>query len=107
MDIDNIDLNYILQEIEKKPGLYLGDFDVYNLWSFIGAYKIFKTKFTQKDIIFINKFNEWVANYYGEKSKTKSWANIIISNVSPYGAFNEFFKLYKEWYKEEFGEDAW
>ena len=107
MDIKNIDLNYILQEIEKRPGLYLGNFDVYNLWSFISAYKVFKINFTQKDKAFFKNFNEWIENYYGEENKTKGWAQIIVFHKSPYGAFEEFFKLYKEWYKEEFGEDAW
>ena len=62
---------------------------------------------TKKEEAFFRNFNKWVAKYYNEESKTQSWATILVYNTSPYGAYRKFFELYKLWYREEFGKDAW
>jgi hypothetical protein len=105
--VKKLTLNYLLKDIEIKPGLYLGNIDIYNLYSLLTGFNILRDSLVCDEIIFFTKFNDWIRIYYGNESKVKNWVQLIVFYESPYGAYETFFKLYKEWHKEEFGEDAW
>jgi len=66
-------------------------------------------KLSKEEKLFQDNFNKWVCSYYNKIDLDAKWNNLILYRNfnSTEQALYEFFKLYKQWYKEEFGEDAW
>jgi len=64
---------------------------------------------TKEDKLFRDNFSKWVCNYYNRKESDLEWDSLILfMNFNSYEqALDVFLKLYKQWYQEEFGEDAW
>lgn len=115
MKFDNIEeLNDLIREMEKRLELFIGDNNLSKLFCFIDGFMyskyINKISLTQKEEKYSNNFYGWVKKYYEYPSDIWAGTEAIImfhSGPSNQEATKTFFKLYKQWHKEEFGEDAW
>ena len=115
MKINNIkELNDLLREMEKRLELFIGDNNLGRLFCFIDGFlyskDINQIPFTVKEEKYNSDFYKWLKKYYEHSSDICAGIeNIIMFHAGPNNrqATKVFFELYKEWYKEEFGEDAW
>ena len=115
MKVNNIkELNDLIYEMEKRLGLFIGNNDLGRLFCFIDGFLYSKdinnVPFTVKEKKYIKNFYKWIKKYYKYYPDTSvGTEEIIIFYVKSnnHEATKEFFKLYKQWHKEEFGEDAW
>jgi len=105
-----MNLNQHLKFLDEK---YLMKFRGYNidmLDMFIDTYLLCVYDFkiiSLSEKRFQRDFHNWVKEYYSAP-KDRSWSSTILYyEASHRVAIEKFFKLYKQWYKEEFGEDAW
>jgi len=109
------ELNDLFREMEKRLPMYVGCWDLGRMLSYINGYTHFKTidkQFTEKEQHYFDNFYPWLLNYYNIdiSSNTVSGLEGIIkfhSGLCPKENVKHFFHLYKQWYHEEFGEDAW
>ena len=96
----------------KRP--YLLDRDINYLAALING-TIFSQEIhgnlSKENRLFKEEFNKWICHThsYYEKDENVTWDNVILfRNFNSRGqALDVFLKLYKEWYIEKFGEDAW
>ena len=105
-----MELNEFINLIEKRPQMYMECLNINDLGKIIRVYVDVKFKnniISEKENIFISKFNDWIEKYYDAPIHTGWISNILYFEISHTNAVNKFFELYKQWYKEEFGEDAW
>jgi hypothetical protein len=90
----------ILEKIKAKPGMYLGQPSVLDLFVFLAGYKTARRELgiepTDREITFYEGFNEFVQSFYQIHS-SKSWAKIIESNcIDDRHGFDKFFELLAE-----------
>ena len=123
MRLDNIkELNDLIREMEKRLEFFIGDNNLGRLLSFINGFIYSKyinqiplTKkedlyYTYKEDLYHSTFYEWLKTYYEHPSDISLGKESIImfyAGPSHSQATKNFFELYKQWHKEEFGEDAW
>jgi hypothetical protein len=115
MIINNIEeLNDLIREMEKRTGLFIGYSDLGRLLSFLDGFiyskDINNIPYTQKEQFYIDNFYKWLVNYYAYPPDISAGVESIIkfhAGLSPEEEAKLFFCLYKQWHKEEFGEDAW
>jgi len=95
----------------KRP--YLLDRDINYLAALING-TIFSQEIhgnlSKENRLFKEKFNKWIyKKFHYKKDLDITWDNLVLlwSLNSKEQALDLFLKLYKEWYIEEFGEDAW
>ena len=98
------ELNEFLSVLEKRPLMYIGEYNINYLSMFIGGY----IKGKKIDYNEFGEFQFWVMKYLELPRRSVGWAKVIdCYSASQKEAVEYFFKLYKQWYKDEFGEDAW
>lgn len=115
MKLDNIkELNDLINEMDKRLEMFIGDNNLGRLFCFIDGFiyskSIHKIPFTKKEVLYNNNFYTWLKKYYEHPSDIWAGTEAIImfhAGLSNKEATKNFFKLYKEWHKEEFGEEAW
>jgi hypothetical protein len=93
----NSGLFEILAKIKAKPGTYLGDSSVSDLFVFLAGYKIARRELgvnpTERELVFYEGFHEFVQNCYQIHS-SKSWAKIIMLYCADEKqGFDRFFEL--------------
>ena len=114
MSLNINELNDLLREMEKRTGLFIGYSELGRLLSYLDGFlyskKINDIPCTHKEQSYIDNFYNWLKKYYGYPSDISAGKERIIrfnANLSPEEEVKLFFCLYKQWHKEEFGEDAW
>jgi len=104
-------LNKLIKNMEINPLRYIGEYDIEKLSIFITAFlygKDVSQTMTTREKIFREKFSFWVRDYYNAPEISVGWADILYFYEGLHKpAIETFFELYKQWYQEEFGEDAW
>lgn len=91
----------LIDAIEKRPPMYIGDNKITSLNAFLAGYRT-ATSFhdIQDEKVFppFRYFFDWTALKYGRTSSTMGWCNIILeeNNNDENKSLKEFFKLYKE-----------
>jgi len=114
MKLNIKELNDLIREMEKRLELFIGDNNLGRLLSFIDAFiyskYINQIPLTKKEDLYHSTFYEWLRTYYEHPSDTSAGIECIImfhAGPSHSQATKNFFELYRQWHKEEFGEDAW
>lgn len=93
------DLYILLQEIRKRPGIYLGKPSLERLWAFINGYKSHKSYDPDTDNC-LDGFNDYVYEYY-HLHTDHDWSRIIqFFNESEESAFYEFYRLFDAFMKK-------
>jgi len=106
--------NQILELIEKRYSLYFNEYNINDLDIFLQGCHValyLDDNENNSPSVFY-KFCEWLLEYYSIPNyipeESSSYEKILLFyNGSHEKAVKTFFKLYKQWHKEEFGEDAW
>ena len=103
-------LNELLKDMEKNGvEKYIGEVSFDRFYLFIIGY-YYNKETTLEGVDLVYDFTEYTKKYFGSSdSSTLGWAEFIkfYSGGCHKTAIDTFFKLYKKWYKEKFGEDAW
>ena len=96
--------------MDEKYLMQFQDYNIEILYMFIDTYLLCAYDFKVINLSkkkFQSNFHTWVKKYY-DAPIDRNWASTILYyELSHQSAINKFFELYKQWYKEEFGEDAW
>jgi len=104
-------LNELLKDMEKNGvEKYIGEVRFERFCNFICGYKLIQQENLKEDKLPAYEFTEYTKKYFGSSnSLTLGWASFIkfYSGGCHKTAIDTFFKLYKKWHKDEFGEDAW
>ena len=101
----NKDLQFIFKEIEKRPGLYLGNgWNIYDIQSYLNGW-IWAEKdhfSNSKTESFFNNFNAWIESSY-PFGREKGWLKIInfLSLESPKTALSIFTDKYCEFTEKQ------
>jgi len=96
--MDNL-LN-LLVEIEKRPGLYIGNTDLTCLSHFLGGYCFAKTEDNSEFGKWLNNdFRVFLAERYND-NRTYNWARLIIENEVDGNSTDAFFRLLHEYLKD-------
>lgn len=89
----------LLQQIQKKPGLYIGNASISNLYMFLTGYQFARR---QLNIPLSNEekefqyFQTWLQEKFGVKT-SQSWSQIILFySADERDAFERFFNLLQE-----------
>jgi len=105
----------IIKDMIKSEGniyRYIVNKNINHLSSFLGGCiycsEIYG-QLSQEDRLFRDDFSKWVCDYYDRGDLDSEWNDLILfMNFNSYAqALDVFLELYKKWYIEEFGEDAW
>jgi hypothetical protein len=94
------DVFSLLNKIQKKPGLYIGQPSVGELFMFLAGYKAAKLEMgikpTAEELQFYREFQPWLQKRFS-LSTTNSWAKIIqFYSKNDQEAFDRFFELLNE-----------
>ncbi len=104
-------LNDLLKDMEKNGvEKYIGEVSFERFHIFIGAYNYIQRINLKEDKLEAYEFTEYTKKYfYSSESSSRGWMAFIqfYSAGCDMNAINTFFKIYKKWHKEKFGEDAW
>ena len=102
-------LHKLLKNMEKRPLMYISNYNIEVFHSFIAGYAGGRYERENKEDRNFEKFYHWLIKYYNVTKVSASWYSILLfyNSGSHQEAIEKFFKLYKQWHKEEFGEDAW
>ncbi len=107
-------LNILLKGMEGRLGMYIGCNDDFGrMCSFINGTLLGKEhtdSLLENEKEFRDTFYDYVKKHYKVSYDIfTNWEDIIFFHAGKNGkkAIEEFFKLYKIWHKERFGEYAW
>jgi len=105
----------IIKHMIKQEGniyRYIKNKNIQYLYIYLKGYlycgEIYGT-LSYEDKLFKQEFSKWVYAYYNRNDYNDRWSDVILfRNFNQEAkALDVFLKLYKQWYQEEFGEDAW
>lgn len=105
-----MELDEFIVLIKKRPQMYMACENINILGDLIRSYIDAKHKnniISEKENKFLENFTDWITCYYKAPIDTGWISNILYFEHNQKQAFSKFFELYKQWHKEEFGEDAW
>jgi len=98
-----MELNKLIDLMEKRPLMYMKNYDIEMLSTFIDGFLYGKSVSSNVSIdedLFRPNFSFWVQEYYGEKPTSHGWASVILYHEGSHRkAVEKFFELYKEWYE--------
>jgi hypothetical protein len=98
-DLDE-SIKELLNQIKKRPGVYLGKSDIFLLQAFLFGFRIaLETLDMNERIIVPLDFHDWVAKKYHLNSSVAGWASIIYEREKE-SSVEKFFELLEE-YKSE------
>lgn len=96
----------LLQQIQKKTGLYIGNTSISNLYMFLTGYQFARRQLNlplsneEKEFQY---FQPWLQEKFGVKT-SQSWSQIILFySVDERDAFERFFNLLQE-FRQQKGE---
>lgn len=89
----------LLQQIQKKPGLYIGNPSISNLYMFLNGYQFARRQLNipvsveEKEL---QHFQAWLQEKFALKT-SQSWSQIILfHSIDEREAFERFFDLFAE-----------
>lgn len=90
----------ILDKIKARPGVYLGNPSVENLFIFLVGYKTARRELgidpTEEELKFYGDFQPWLQEKFNIRTNN-SWAALIqFHSINQKEAFDRFFDLLKE-----------
>lgn len=90
----------ILDKIKARPGMYLGNPSVDNLFMFLVGYKTARRELniepTEEELKFYREFQPWLQKRFGIRTN-HSWATLIqFRSMSEKEAFDRLFELLEE-----------
>lgn len=93
-----IDFYSLLQEIKKRPTLYLAKYSIFDFQSFYHGYGFARHELglpkTQEEKEF-EEFMQWIRSIYSVKTR-QSWANIILfHSADEREALDKMFELFE------------
>jgi len=93
----------LINDIRKKPVLYIGQKSISNLYMFLNGYRHACYEHglsSSEDEKIFRDFQEWTQQYFSIKI-SQSWSNIILfhSPNEDY-AFDQFFELFNQFINE-------
>ena len=99
------DLLTIINKIKTKPGMYIGQPTITNLFMFLVGYKTARRELgikpNEAELIFQKEFQPWLQKHFGVET-VNSWAKIIsFYTIDEKEAFNYFFELFDEFFQEK------
>lgn len=93
----------LLQQIKKKPGLYIGNASISNLYMFLIGYQFARRQLnvpTSAEEQEFQRFQPWLQEKFGLKT-SQSWSQIILfHSTNEQDAFDRFFHLFAEFLQE-------
>ncbi len=95
----NNELRLLLEEIKKRPSMYIGSKSLSNLRIYIDGflYGICTTSGKENLTSFLFGFQEWIANKFDVKTM-QHWSSIIrFFSVDDIEAFDKFYELLNEY----------
>ncbi|BAU11325.1 hypothetical protein LEP3755_18180 [Leptolyngbya sp. NIES-3755] len=93
----------ILDQIKARPGMYLGNPSVENLFMFLVGYKTARRELgiepTEEELKFYGDFQPWLQEKFNIRTNN-SWAALIqFHSVNQKEAFDRFFHLLDEFHQ--------
>lgn len=92
-----------LQQIQKKPGLYIGNASISNLYMFLTGYQFARRQLNvpiSAEEQEFQRFQPWLQEKFGLKT-SQSWSQIILFySADERDAFDRFFHLLDEFLQE-------
>ncbi len=89
----------LLQQIKKKPGLYIGNASISNLYMFLTGYQFARRQLnipTSIEEQEFQHFQPWLQEKFGVQT-SQSWSQIILFySANEQDAFERFFNLLHE-----------
>ena len=95
----------ILRKVQTRPGMYIGNVSISDLFVFLAGYKTARLELgiepSPEELEFYREFQPWLQNRF-QVQTVNSWANIIrLYSQDEKEAFNYFFKLLDEFLSRE------
>ena len=94
-----IDFYQLVQEIKKRPTLYLGRASIFDFQSFYHGYILARNQLGLPKTIEEKEFEEfleWIRSIYPVKTR-QSWANIVLfHSADERDALNKLFELFED-----------
>ncbi|MFZ4663030.1 MAG: hypothetical protein ACOYNY_38855 [Caldilineaceae bacterium] len=95
----NYNYDELLQQIKKKPGLYIGNASISNLYMFLTGYQFARRQLNipiSTEEQEFQYFQPWLQEKFDVKT-SQSWSQIILFySADERDAFERFFNLLKE-----------
>ncbi|OQY46414.1 MAG: hypothetical protein B6242_07835 [Anaerolineaceae bacterium 4572_78] len=94
----------LLQQIQHKPGLYLGQISISNLYMFLQGYSFARRQLNippSKEEQLFREFQPWLQQRFNVQT-SQAWSQIILLTVlDEQDAFNRFFDLLGEFLQHQ------
>jgi hypothetical protein len=94
----------VLQQIQKKPGLYIGNASISNLYMFLTGYQFARRQLNipvSTEEQEFQRFQPWLQEKFGLKT-SHSWSQIILFySTDERDAFERFFNLLQEFWQHK------
>jgi hypothetical protein len=95
----------ILEKVKAKPGMYIGQASLTNLFMFLAGYKTALREVgilpNEQEMEFHREFQPWIQKKF-QLQTVNSWANIILLySVDEKEAFSYFFRLLEEFLQRD------
>ena len=94
----------LLYQIKKKPGLYIGNPSIENLYMFLTGYSFARRELNVSPSAEENEFRQfqpWLQKKFNLKT-SQSWSQIILSfTLNEEDGFKRFFELFEEFTEEQ------
>ncbi|MCE7984676.1 MAG: hypothetical protein DYG89_26185 [Caldilinea sp. CFX5] len=94
----------LLQQIKKKPGLYIGNASISNLYMFLTGYQFAHRQLNipiSTEEREFQHFQPWLQEKFGLKT-SQSWSQIILFySTDERDAFERFFNLLQEFWQHK------
>ncbi len=89
----------LLKQVQKKPGLYIGNSSISNLYMFLTGYHFARCQLSIPLSVQEREFQEfqpWLQEKFGITT-SQSWSQLILFHaVDERDAFDRFFELFEE-----------
>jgi len=94
----------LLREIERKPGLYIGQPSISGLYMFLQGYGFARRQLNVPPSIEEQQFREfqpWLQQRFNLQT-SQAWSQmILLTELNEQSAFNRFFDLWKEFSQQQ------
>ncbi|MDR1563943.1 MAG: hypothetical protein LBS74_03190 [Oscillospiraceae bacterium] len=90
-------LKNLLEELHKRPGVYIGRKSLEKLLNFVYGYIHCMYEYSGTNPVFLHGFQQFIEEYYDLQDNThvfRNWSEIIsFFNATEEEAFDEFYRL--------------
>jgi len=98
----------LLNNIKKRPVLYLSEYSIFSFQSFVHGYLMAKEMFTipkTEEEQEFGLFLEWIQDVYSSGIVNRSWAIIMfVYSADERDALNRFFDLFERYLEDKKSE---